>query len=474
MQDLAIFSAKKIIELIQKKQISCQEVMQAHLDQVAKVNPSLNAIVQQLSPEHALKQARDADNAIANKMPLGKLHGLPITIKDARKVKGFMCTYGTQSPMNSVATEDATVVARLRAEGAIVTGITNIPDFSMSYDTENALYGRTKNPYDLGRSPGGSSGGEAAIIAAGGSYLGIGADSGGSIRQPAHNCGIAGLKPTRGLIPDTGHFPTDGLGLFNYVEAQGPLARYVDDLIYVLPILAGPDERDPNVFPTILQDPLRVNLKSLRIAIYTNNGVVTPRDDIVAIFKQVEMALGDEVLSIREEYPRLSKESYSSFEELFFYGGDRGQWLRDRMQQMQVTKVAAPFQAILDRATTCEFSVTELRRRVVAMDQFKYAMMDFMRHYDVIICPAATTPANLYENKITTTEGFDLAYDLTYNLPYNITGWPAAVVRCGTSKEGLPIGVQVVAKAWRDDIALAVAKRLEGLFGGWQASPLFK
>ena len=302
--------------------------------------------------------------------------------------------------MNALATEDATVVARLRAEGAIVTGITNIPDFSMSYDTENALYGRTNNPYDLGRSPGGSSGGEAAIIAAGGSYMGIGADSGGSIRQPAHNCGIAGLKPTRGLIPDTGHFPTDGLGLFNYVEAQGPLARYVEDLIHVLPILAGPDERDPNVFPASLQDPLRVNLKSLRVAIYTNNGVVTPRDDLVAVFKQVEMALGDEVLSIQEEYPRVSKDSYSAFEELFFYGGDRGQWLRDRMQRMQVTKVAAPFQAILDRAKACEFSVTELRQRLVAMDQFKYSMMDFMHHYDVIICPAATTPANLYEKNI--------------------------------------------------------------------------
>lgn len=473
MQDLATFSAKKIIELIQKKQISCLEVMQAHLEHIANVNPSINAIVQQLSPEHALRQARAADNLIANKASLGKLHGLPITIKDARKVKGFMCTYGTKSPMNAVATEDATVVARLRAEGAIVTGITNIPDFSMSYDTENALYGRTNNPYDLGRSPGGSSGGEAAIIAAGGSYLGIGADSGGSIRQPAHNCGIAGLKPTRGLIPDTGKFPTDGLGIFNYVEAQGPLARYVEDLIHVLPILAGPDERDPNVFPAILHDPLRVDLKSLRVAIYTNNGVVTPREDIVAVIKKVEMALGDQVLSIQEEYPCVSKETYSAFEELFFYGGDRGQWLINRMHRMQVTEVAAPFQAILDRAKACEFSVTEMRQRIVAMDQFKYSMMDFMRHYDVIICPVATTPARLNENKIEAAEGFDLAYDLTYNLPYNITGWPAAVVRCGTSKEGLPIGVQVIAKAWRDDIALAVAKRLEELFGGWQASSLF-
>ena len=302
--------------------------------------------------------------------------------------------------------------------------------------------------------------------------LGVGADSGGSIRQPAHNCGIAGLKPTRGLLPDTGQFPTDGLGIFNYVESQGS-ARYVEDLIYVLPILAGPDERDPNVFPAILQDPSRVNLKSLRIAFYANNGVITPREDIVDVINNVALALKDHVLSIQEDYPHVSKETYSMFEELFFYGGDRGRWLHDRMHRMHVTEVAAPFQAILDRAKLCEFSVTELRQRLVAMDQFKFSMMNFMRDYDVIICPVATTPANLYEKKITSQEGFDLAYDLTYNLPYNITGWPAAVVRCGTSKEGLPIGVQVVAKSWRDDIALAVAKKLEEIFGGWKASSLF-
>ena len=172
MQDLTIFSAKKIADLIRRKQISCVEVMQAHLDRVAKVNPSLNAIVQQLPPEQALQQARTADQAITQNASLGKLHGLPITIKDGRKVKDFLCTYGNKSPINCIAKEDATVVSRLRAEGAIVIGITNIPDFSMSYDTDNVLYGRTNNPYDLKRSPGGSSGGEAAIIAAGGSYLG--------------------------------------------------------------------------------------------------------------------------------------------------------------------------------------------------------------------------------------------------------------------------------------------------------------
>ncbi len=473
MKALTSLSGKKIVELIKKREISCTEVMQAHLEQVAAVNPAINAMIQHLSSEDALKQADRADKELSKNSDLGPLHGLPVTIKDGREVKGFICTYGNQSPMNYLAKKDSTVAARLRKAGAIITGITNIPDFSMSYDTDNSLYGRTCNPYDLNRSPGGSSGGEAAIIAACGSYLGVGADGGGSIRQPAHNCGIAGLKPTQGLIPDTDVFPGNGsYGIFKYILTQGPMARYVEDLIHVLPILSGPDGIDPNTIPIALKDPSQVDLSQLRIAIYTANGIVTPRKDIARVVNKAGEALKSEVRSIEEHYPQIDKETYSMFEELFFYGGDGGQWLIDRMNNMHVTKVEKPFQAILDRAAVCHFSVTELRRRLVLIEQFKYAMMDFMRDYDVIICPAATTPANLYEQKIDAKEGFDLAYDLTYNLPYNITGWPAVVVRCGTSDEGLPIGVQVVAKAWRDDIALAVAKRLEELFGGWQAFSL--
>ena len=142
------------------------------------------------------------------------------------------------------------------------------------------------------------------------------------------------------------------------------------------------------------------------------------------------------------------------------------------MRAMQVTQVAEPFKAILDRAARCEFPVTELRDRLSALDRFKFQMLDFYRDYDVIVCPVATGPASSYEKSLAAKEGFNLANDLTYNLPYNITGWPAAVVRCGTSKEGLPLGVQVIAKSWRDDVALAVAARLEALFGGWEAPHL--
>lgn len=481
MQDITAISAKKLASLIKNKKISCVEVMQAYLDRIAKVNPKTNALIELLAPEEALKQARAADEAIAKNQPLGKLHGVPISIKQARRVKGFMCNYAVQSPLNFIAKEDATVVARLRAAGAIIIGISNIPDFSMSYETDNALYGNTNNPYNLNHSPGGSSGGEASAIAACESALGIGADSGGSIRQPAHNCGIAGLKPTRGLIPSTGSFSGDGKGIFSYVETQGPMARYVEDLIYVLPILAGPDGQDPYTMPIPVGNAEQIKLKDLRVAYYTANGVATPNPEITDVVNKAALALKNEVATLTEKYPPINKDTHTIFEELFFYGGDKGQWLRDRMQKMQVTKVAGPFQAILDRASVCEFSVAELRQRLIALDQFKFTMEKFMQDFDVLICPVATGVAGRYQ-KTTPAEKttaptniqseFDLAYDLTYNLPFNITGWPATVVRCGTSKDGLPIGVQVIAKSWHDHILLAVAKRLEELFGGWQPSVL--
>src|SRR5215471_3484509 len=434
MADLTTYSAKKLANLIQSKQVSCHEVMRAHLDRIALVNPLLNAIVQMLPAEIAFDQARAADAAVSrDPASCGKLHGVPVTIKDGRKVKGFLCSLGNESSLNAVATEDATIVARLRGAGAIVVGVTNIPDFSMSYETSNLLYGRTNNPYDLERSPGGSSGGEAAIIAAGGSALGIGADSGGSIRQPAHNCGVAALKPTRGLLPYTGKFPTNELGMFSYVEVQGPFARSVEDLIYILPVLAGPDGHDPYVCPVAVRDSAQLDLKRLRVAFYVGNGIAEPRADIGKMMQQVAAEIAPLVESINEAVPEIDRETYTSVEELFFYGGDRGRWLRNRMRSMGVNAVDAPFQAILDRAEQCEFSVTELRDRLSALDRFKFQMLDFYANYDVIICPVATGPASLYEKALAAKEGFDLANDLTYNLPYNITGWPAAVVRCGTS-----------------------------------------
>src|SRR2546425_5503678 len=262
MDELVYTSATSLAQAIRGKLVSSQEVVEAYIHRIEAVNPQLNAIVQ-LTAEAALAQAREADAAQARGEIKGPLHGVPITIKDSFDTEGVISTAGTKGRASYVPQQDATAVARMRAAGAILLGKTNLPELSLAYESDNLVYGRTNNPYDLSRTPGGSSGGEGAIIAAGGSPLGLGNDAGGSIRIPVHFCGIAGIKPTSGRVPRTGNFPGPG-GAFDMIWQPGPMARFVEDLSLALPIIAGVDGRDPSIVPVPLGDPKRVDLKTLR------------------------------------------------------------------------------------------------------------------------------------------------------------------------------------------------------------------
>src|SRR6266567_7812846 len=227
-------------------------------------------------------QARAADAALARGQLLGPLHGVPMTIKDSLDTAGVITTGGTQGRATFVPEQDATVVARLRAAGAILLGKTNTPELTLSGETDNLVYGRTNNPYDVSRTPGGSSGGAGAILAAGGSALDIGSDTGGSIRLPAHFCGIAGIKPTSGRVPRTGHIVPFGMGAVDALTQLGPMARYVEDLSLILPIIAGVDWRDPAIIPMPLGDPRAVSMTGLRVAMYTDNGTMSPTPETAA------------------------------------------------------------------------------------------------------------------------------------------------------------------------------------------------
>ncbi|MFX0199042.1 MAG: amidase, partial [Candidatus Hodarchaeota archaeon] len=226
---------------MRNKEVSSEEVVKAHLERIEEVNPKLNAVVL-LTAESALHQAREADAALARGEIKGPLHGVPVTIKDNIETAGVVSTSGTKGRSSFVPAHDATVAARMWAAGAIMLGKTNLPEFGLAFETDNLVYGRTNNPYDLSRTPGGSSGGEAAIIASGGSPLGLGNDMGGSIRLPSHFCGLAGIKPTTDRVPRTGHFPPPLTGLDPLWQA-GPMARRVEDLILTLPIIARVDWR---------------------------------------------------------------------------------------------------------------------------------------------------------------------------------------------------------------------------------------
>ena len=431
MEELIYASATTLARRIRDREISSEEVVQAHLQQIERVNPRLNAVVQ-LVAEEALDRARAADAALMRGQRIGALHGVPFTVKDWIDVAGLPCTGGDPRFRDRRPREDATVVARMRQAGAILLGKTNVM-------VENQVYGRTNNPYNLSYSPCGSSSGEAALIAAGGSPLGIGSDSGGSIRQPAHACGIAGLKPTTGRIPLTGHFPF--ISAMNDPRTTiGPMARYVEDLALLLPVLSGMDWKDASVIPMPVTDWRAVDVRPLRVAFYTHHAEAEPTRETAETCHQAARILAGRCTSVEKVLPPRIEEAYFI---------TRQYWQRPES--------AFAEEWALDGEP--RLSSEEVEQHLFMWNRFRRALIGFMADYDVILTPAAERPAMPH--------GTDSGR-IPYTLPYSLTGWPCVVVRGGTSPEGLPIGVQVVARPWRDDVALALAQELERGLGGWQ------
>ena len=462
MDELIYSSAATLARSIRDKKVSALEVIEAHLRRIEEVNPRLNAVVQPAA-DRARAEARESDEALARGEVKGPLHGVPMTIKDSLDTVGIISTGGTQGRASYIPEADSTVVARLRSAGAILLGKTNTPELTLAGETNNLIYGQTNNPYDLSKTPGGSSGGAAAIIAAGGSPLDMGSDTGGSIRLPAHFCGIAGLKPNSGRVPRTGHIVPFGLGAIDSLTQNGPLARYVEDLKLTLPIIAGVDSWDPAIVPMPLGDPEAVDLKSLRVAVHTNNGIMKPTPETADAVNRAALALEDIGIAVQEDLPEAivgSAELSNSRS-----GADGRAWVRRLLDRAGTTEVHPWLQKRLDESEPMEISkFTALLEEV---DRFRSAMHTFMQNYDVILCPVCAFAAQPHGSTL----GEEAQKGFSYTGTYNITGWPAAVVRGGTSSEGLPIGVQIVARPWREDVALAVAQYLETALGGWQRPP---
>jgi amidase len=458
MHDVLSLSAVQQASLIRQRKISSVELIEAHLRRITELQPSLNAVTEVLR-ERALADARRADDMEAT----GPLHGVPFSIKDSIEVAGTVSTAGTTGRVGaSAAMEDATLVARLRVAGAIPIAKTNLPELLFAFESDNNTFGRTANPYDVSRTAGGSSGGEAALIAACGSPMGLGSDCAGSVRLPAAFCGIAGIKPTSGRLPRTGHFPRAG-GWVTGLWQMGPMARYVGDVTLMMELLAGADGVDP--FAVALPSQRSENISHLRVAFYTDNGFAKPAHEVSLIVQAAARALAAVTTIVEEKCPACLADAYDL--EMKLLGADGGDSLRQYHAGLGSARMHPLLSGWLDKLESYRTDLRGFQSYWEEWDCYRAELAAFFRQYDAIVCPAYTQTALAHG---TSTDDANFR-GFSHTMAYNVAGLPGAVVRCGASATGLPIAVQIVASPWREDVALAIAAFLEQAMGGWKAPP---
>jgi amidase len=463
-------SASRIAKLLRKRKLSALEVVEAYINRQVEIDDRLNAVVMTCYAR-AREEARELDRCARRGDFAGPLHGVPMTIKDSFDTQGVISTGGTYGRQQYVPSEDAVAVQRLRAAGAILLGKTNTPEFTLGgvggiNTTGNMLHGSTHNPYDLTRTTSGSSGGAAAIVAAGGSPFDIGTDIGGSLRLPAHMCGVAGLKTTAGRVPRTGHIVPPG-GMLDTWQQIGPIARSVDDLALIAPIISGPDYFDTACAPVPWND-APVDLSRLRAVYYPHNGYSAVNEETQLAITQAAAWLKDAVASMAQDAPTALIETIHRTRSTLSMG-DGWAWYQRLADRWGTKHLSASMAESV--ATTKPMASSAVVAAWEEADEAKSKLLTWFSRYDVLLCPVAGEPATLIDWDPAAPGEFRGA--LSDVGVFNSTGWPVAVVRIGTSADGrLPIGVQVVAQPWREDVALAVARYLEQRSGGWKPSTI--
>jgi amidase len=424
---LTELSALTLARMIRAREASCAEIADAYLRRIEERNAALGAVVQ-IGAAGARHAAARWDAALARSDDVPPLVGVPFTAKDWIEVEGLVCAAGFEERRDYVPKHTATVVERMRAAGAILLGKTKC-------GAAADVYARPNNPRDPSRTPGGSSSGDAMAVAAGMTAVGIGSDSGGSLRLPAAWCGVATIKPTGGRVPSTGHFPRI-IAMTDPRTAIGPMARTAGDLYAVLHAIAGPDGRDASVVPVPLGDPASVDLRGMRAATYASMTGIETTNETASAARAACDALRDAGVEIVDDTPSRIDEARTITEEYWarHESSSMTEWRPLRGHRLKVPE--------------------DVERHLFAWDRLRRAFLRFMETYDLIVCPAAPWPAPEHRDLMTE--------DYIYTLPYSLTGQPSAVIRCGTSPEGLPIGVQIVARMWRDDVAIAAARAIEG------------
>lgn len=459
MTDLTFLPAIEMARLIREKKISAVELAEAHLAKIERLNPKLNAFVH-IDADRVRKEARDADAAITSGHKLGPLHGVPISIKSSIEVSGLKAQSGTHLRSGNVAMHDAPLVARLRNAGAIVLGVTNAPEFLMAWETDNLLSGRTNSPWDLERTPGGSSGGEAAAIASGMSAGGVGSDGGGSIRVPAHFSGICGLKPTPGRIPATGHFPAS-CGPFALIGVVGPMARTVDDLTALFEVMQGPDDADTCAAPVPMRAADANEIKNLKIGYFEDDGRTPVTPEIRAAVRAAAEALARAGFVVEPFRPAGLEEARVLWKKFFVKMGGMliGPMFNGREHE------ASPILKEFLQWSEAEPSLSgpAVLDAWIQRDIVRANVLQQMRQYPILLCPPAAIPAFRHGERSWVIDGKTVEYldAWSYTEWFNLLGNPAAVIPVAHSNEGLPIGVQIVGWPWEEEQVLAVAAALE-------------
>jgi fatty acid amide hydrolase 2 len=476
-QDLRLLSASALAGLIRSGDLTSREVVERHIDQIERVNPTINAVVRQRFAEaRAEADAADALRASAPADSLPPFHGVPCTIKETFALRGMPNSAGLLGRKNLVADRDAPTVTRLRRAGAIPLGVTNVSELAMWMESTNRVYGRSNNPYDPTRIVGGSSGGEAAIIAAGGSPFGLGSDVGGSIRGPCFFNGIFGHKPTGGLVPNTGQYPVVQNRTVR-ILATGPMVRRAEDLIPLLRILAGPDGEDQCCHAMPLGDPAAVRLEGRTLVNVEDNGVLDVSRDLREAQARVVSALEQRGMRVRNARFRglerqfeiwsamMGRERDMPFGRMLKQGGkmyplwELAKLVAGRSEHTMMAILLALVESVPDLMP----ETTRKLFRITA--SLRTEILSALGDGGVMIYPTYVTPAPRHGRPAL--ESLVLRMPFAYQGIVNALELPATQVPLGLNAGGLPLGVQIISAHANDHVTIAVAMELERIFGGW-------
>jgi Asp-tRNA(Asn)/Glu-tRNA(Gln) amidotransferase A subunit family amidase len=460
MKSTPPISASEMAQLVRSKRVSASELLELHLRQIERLNPKLNAFVH-LEAERARIAARELDARLRRGAVNAPLCGVPVSIKSSVDVAGLRCEAGSWLRVGNVPSNDAPLVERLKSAGAIVLGVTNAPEMLMAYVTDNLLYGRTSNPWDLTRTAGGSSGGESAAIASGMSAAGIGSDGGGSIRVPAHFTGICGLKPTPGRVPATGHFPQCA-GPWATMGVVGPMGRTVSDIRLMWQVLAGPDDGDPMAAPVALQVD-EISVRGLRVGLLEADSPLADGETI-AVVNAAAKALESEGLTIEPWKLADFDEALRVWHLLFCEAAGVMVQAATRAAHHELSPILRDFIAYFERQQP--HTVESLLMGLMQRDRVRARVLHQMKPYAAVLAPVSSTPAFRHgEGGWGSSHPADYIRTMRCSQFANGLGLPALVVPAGKSKQGMPVGVQLIGRPYSEDVLLSLAAVIEAHHG---------